>query len=90
MATPSQRRLAAQVGTLTRWSRVNSPTDRRAALGPARDGMRSKLERQAIEAAGRELSPAELDAAVARLRRAQCLRAASASAATRRAKRGAA
>ena len=84
MATEAQRSLAAGIGSLTRWSRVHGDTARRAALRPARDGRRKRLEQQAMDQAGRELTPAELAAAVDALQRAHYKRMALASAAKRR------
>lgn len=83
MANQAQRSLAAGIGSLTRWSRVHGDGARRAALRPARDGRRKKLEQQAIEQAGRELLPGELAAAVDALQRAHYKRMALASAAKR-------
>lgn len=85
MATDSQRALAASIGSLTRWSRVHGQDARRDQLAPARAGRRSRLEALALEQAGRELTPAELDEAVDRLRRAHYRRMALASAKARRA-----
>lgn len=82
MASPAQRQLAASIGSLTRWSRVNSREGRTAALAPARAAMRGKWEQQA-DPDGR-LSPEELEAAVARLKKAHFRRMALASAAKRR------
>ena len=81
MASPAQRELAASIGSLTRWSRVHGDDARRAALGPARAGLRSKWEREADPEG--VLSPADLDAAVERLRKAHYRRMALASAKSR-------
>lgn len=63
---PAQHQLASAIGSLRRWSRVNSPEARTAALAPARAAMRSKWERQADPEGA--LPPAELEAAVRRLK----------------------
>ncbi|GAA2327374.1 hypothetical protein [Dactylosporangium salmoneum] len=88
MATPAQRELAASIGSLTRWSRVHGDEARRAALAPARRGLRAKWEQEA-DPDGR-LSPAELDAAVERLKQAHYRRMALASSKARGSKRAAA
>lgn len=43
MATPSQRRLAAQIAAYTRWSQEPDP---QAALKPAHRGFMARFERQ--------------------------------------------
>ncbi|GAA1028765.1 hypothetical protein GCM10009557_15000 [Virgisporangium ochraceum] len=83
MASPAQRSLAAAVGSLTRWSRVHGADGRRQATQAMRDGRRRKLEQQAIEEAGRQLAPDELDEAVERLKKAHYRRMALASAKAR-------
>lgn len=79
--SPAQRSLAASIGSLTNWSRVNSPEARRAALAPAREAMRSKWARQADPDG--VLSPDELAAAVKRLQTAHMRAMALASAKSR-------
>jgi hypothetical protein len=79
---PAQRQLAAAIGGLTHWSRVTTAEARRAAMAPARAGMRRKLEQQADPDG--VLPPDELASAVARLRRAHYRRMALASAKKRR------
>jgi hypothetical protein len=80
--SPAQRALAASLGSLTRWSRVNTVEARRKATEPARAARLRSLERQADPDGA--LSPAELKAAVDRLRRAHFRRMALASARSRR------
>ncbi|MBM0205067.1 hypothetical protein JNW90_19915 [Micromonospora sp. STR1s_5] len=65
---PAQRQLAASIGSLTRWSRVTTQEDRTAALAPARAARQRQWERKADPDG--VLSPAELAAAVDRLKRA--------------------
>lgn len=84
---PAQRALAASIGSLTNWSRHTSPEARREATAPARAGRRRKLEQQ-VDPDGK-LPPAELEAAVARLRRAQYMEMALKSAQVRAARRSA-
>jgi uncharacterized lipoprotein YddW (UPF0748 family) len=79
--SPSQRSLAASIGSLTNWSRINSPESRRAATAPARAAMRRTWEAQADPDG--VLSREELDAAVARLRSAHMRRMALKSAQAR-------
>ena len=79
MASDAQRALAASIGSLTRWSRIHGADARTEQLAPARAGMRSRLERQALDEAGHDLSREDLDAAVDRLRRAHYRRMALAS-----------
>ena len=81
MASKAQRELAASIGSLTRWSRVHGDKARRDQLGPARAGLRSKWEHEADPDG--VLSPADLDAAVDRLKRAHYRRMALASARAR-------
>ena len=78
----SQRALAASIGSLTRWSRVQSREARAEALAPARAARRRQWEQQADPDG--VLSPDELAAAVDRLRRAHYRRMALASAQRRR------
>lgn len=63
---PAHRSLIASVAANTRWSRLNSPEARRAATAAASEGRRRKWEMQADPDG--LLSPAELDAAVGRLK----------------------
>lgn len=86
MASPAQRELAAAIGGLTRWSRVQSKEGRTSALAPARAGLRSKWEREADPDG--KLGPTELDAAVERLKRAHFRRMALASLKSRRRQAG--
>ncbi|MCT2280652.1 hypothetical protein M3G91_23840 [Micromonospora chalcea] len=79
---PSQRQLTASLGSLTRWSRVNTQEARTAALAPARAARQRQWERQADPDG--VLSPAELAAAVDRLKKAHYRRMALASAKKRR------
>ncbi|OKI52877.1 hypothetical protein [Micromonospora sp. CB01531] len=79
---PAQRQLSAAIGSLTRWSRVNSQEERTAALAPAREARRRQWERQADPDG--VLSPDELAAAVDRLKRAHYRRMALESAKKRR------
>jgi hypothetical protein len=81
MANTAQRQLAASIGSLTRWSRVHGDDARRAALAPARAGMRKRWEQEADPDG--VLSPADLDAAVERLKKAHYRRMALASAKAR-------
>lgn len=81
----AQHQLASAGGSLRRWSRVNSPEARTAALAPARAAMRSKWERQADPEGA--LPPDELDAAVRRLKTAHYRLMAFASAKARAGKR---
>jgi hypothetical protein len=74
----SQHRLASAVGSLRRWSRVNSANARTEALAPARNAMRKRWEAEADPDG--VLPPEELDAAVKRLRTAHMRRMALASA----------
>lgn len=76
--TPAQRELAAARGSLTRWSRVNSPEARQAATAKARETRRRNLEAQADPDG--TLSPAERAAAADRLQRAHMAGLALASA----------
>lgn len=78
MASPSQRALAAAIGSLTRWSRVHGSDARADALAPARAAMRRRWEQEADP--GGVLSPAELEEAVRRLRSAHMKRMALKSA----------
>lgn len=87
MSTPAQRQLAASIGSLTRWARVNTPEERRGQLSAAREGMTQRLEKQALEETP-TLSGPELAAAVERLRKAHYRRMALASARSRRQKKG--
>ncbi|GLH97385.1 hypothetical protein [Phytohabitans aurantiacus] len=80
----SQHRLASAIGSLTRWSRVNSRDARTAALAPARAAMRRRWEAEADPDG--VLSPNELEAAVKRLQAAHMRRMALASAKKRAAK----
>ena len=64
----SQRSLIASVAANTRWSRVNSPEDRRAATAPAAAAREKSWARKADPDG--VLSPDELAAAVARLKKA--------------------
>ncbi|WP_320069142.1 hypothetical protein [Micromonospora sp. RTGN7] len=79
---PAQRQLAASIGSLTRWSRVTSQADRTAALAPARAARQRQWERKADPDG--VLAPAELAAAVDRLKKAHYRRMALSSAQTRR------
>ncbi len=77
----AQRSLIASVASNTRWSKVNSPEDRREATAPARAGRERAWELKADPDG--VLPPAELAAAVARLKRAHFSRMALASARAR-------
>jgi len=77
----SQRVLIAGIGGLTRWSKVNSPEERRDATAPARRGLEAKWAREADPEG--VLPPDELEAAVARLRKAHYLAMSLKSAQTR-------
>lgn len=81
--SPAQRELAASLGSLTRWSRVTTKQARTDALAPARAARQRSWEQQADPDG--VLPPAELAAAVDRLKRAHYRRMALASAARRRA-----
>ncbi|MBX7264955.1 hypothetical protein KIF24_02040 [Micromonospora sp. Llam7] len=83
----SQRSLAGAIGVLHRWARTTSE-QRTAALGPANEGRRRRLEQQADPEG--VLSPEDLAAAVDRLRRAHMRKAALASAKARAARKRAA
>lgn len=64
----SQRSLAASIGSLTKWSRINSPQARSEATAKARTAARLSWERKADPEG--VLPPDELAAAVLRLRQA--------------------
>ena len=64
----AQRSLIASIAANTRWSRVNSPEARRAATAAATAGRRAAWKRQADPDG--VLPPAELAAAVERLKKA--------------------
>lgn len=66
--SPAQRKLAGTIGAHTRWSRANTPEARRAGTEAARAGRQRSWERQADPDG--TLSPAELAAAVDRLKKA--------------------
>lgn len=83
--SPSQRSLQAAIGSLTRWSRVNTPEARQAATAPARAARTRAWEQQADPDG--VLPPEELAAAVARLKTAHYRRMALASARARRGER---
>lgn len=78
----AQHKLASAIGSLTRWSRVNSVDARREALTPANTARRRRWEQQADPDG--VLSPEELAAAVKRLQLAHMRRMALASAQKRR------
>lgn len=78
----AQHKLASAVGSLRRWSRVNSEAARREALAPARAARRRRWEHEADPKG--VLSPTELEAAVKRLQNAHMRQMALASAKKRR------
>lgn len=83
---PEHRALAASIGSLTHWSRLTSPEARREANAPARRGLQRRWEREADPDG--VLSPAELAAAVQRIRKAHYARMTLASAQSRARKKG--
>jgi hypothetical protein len=83
--SPTERRLRAHAAAHTRWAKTD---DRRAALAPARKGLRAKFERE-VDPDG-VLPPDELARRADSAEKAYYLRLAAAGLAARRRKRGAA
>ena len=81
MATPSERAMAASIGSLTRWAQE---PDRKAAMKPARAAFENRFERQVDP--NNELDPAERAKRAEMLFKAHMRRLALASAKARRAK----
>lgn len=84
-ATPTERRMAAQIANAVRWSR-QSQSDRKVATAPARRGLEAKWAKE-IDPDG-TMSPEELELRIESARKAHMLRMSLASAKARRAKGG--